>query len=117
MRCGTCGEDYPSKYYFVTDSLCRGCFEKLGEGERREILREVESLASEAAGRRTIAGHPLRCTVCGHDQFWRRRTLMNTPGLTFFGVEWANRQAENYVCEQCGHVLWFLRDESPATPR
>ncbi len=117
MRCGTCGEDYPSKYYFVTDALCRSCFEKLGESERREILREVESLASESASRRTVAGHPLRCPVCGHDQFWKRRTLMNTPGLTFFGVEWANRQAENYVCERCGHVLWFLRDESPAIAR
>jgi len=35
---------------------------------------------------------------------------MNTPGLTFFGVEWANKQAENLVCASCGHVLWFLRE-------
>jgi len=43
--------------------------------------------------------------------------LVNTPGLTFFGMEWANRQAENFVCDRCGHVLWFLRDESPAVAR
>lgn len=33
---------------------------------------------------------------------------MNTPGLTFFDLDWANRTARNLVCEDCGHVLWFL---------
>jgi len=42
---------------------------------------------------------------------------MNTPGLTFFGVEWANRRAENFVGEPCGHVVWCLRDESLAIAR
>ncbi len=33
---------------------------------------------------------------------------MNTKGATFFGFEWANKEATNYVCDQCNHVLWFL---------
>lgn len=112
MRCEKCGKEYPSKYYFITDTLCQTCFELLGESEQHEIKRGLESLASESAGPRTVAGHALRCAICGGERFWKRKTLMNTPGMTFFGVEWANRQAENYVCERCGHVLWFLREES-----
>lgn len=48
------------------------------------------------------------CPVCGHTRFWTRRSLMNTPGLTFFDLDWANRTARNLVWEDCGHVLWFL---------
>lgn len=116
MRCSTCGEDLPSKYYFVTDGLCRTCFDRFEPARRLEILREVESQSSAEACPRTVAGHALRCPICGHEAFWKRRTLMNTPGMTFFGVEWANRQAENFVCVRCGHVLWFLREASPREP-
>lgn len=116
MRCATCGQHFPSKFYFVLDGLCRSCFERLEVSRQQEILREVESQTTEAACPRTVAGNDLRCPVCGHDTFWKRRTLMNTPGMTFFGVEWANRQAENFVCDRCGHVLWFLREESPREP-
>lgn len=114
MRCASCGEEQPSRHYFVADGLCRSCFERLPPEEQRRRLAEAESLAGEAPGERVVAGHTLRCPVCAHDRFWKRRTLMNTPGLTFFGVEWANRQAENFVCDRCGHVLWFLREAPPA---
>jgi hypothetical protein len=110
MRCRSCGTEPESKYYFVDDSLCRDCFAKLGPAEQKEVLAGAERLAREEVGPRTIAGRPLHCPVCGHGQFWKRWTLMNTPGLTFFGVEWANKQAENFVCASCGHVLWFLRE-------
>jgi len=113
MRCHSCGKDHPSRYYFVADGLCRGCFDALSEEKRHEVLREVESLDRSGAAERFVGGHPLRCPICAHGRFWKRRTLMTTPGLTFFGMEWANRQAENYVCDRCGHVLWFLREESP----
>ena len=55
-----------------------------------------------------VRGKPLRCPHCEHDRFWTRNTLMNTKGITFLGVEWANKAAQNYVCDQCGYVLWFL---------
>jgi len=37
-------------------------------------------------------------------------TLMNTKGATFLGVEWANKEATNYVCEQCGYIFWFFQE-------
>lgn len=110
MRCRECGNEYESKYYFVTPRLCKECFEKLNEEEQAGIVAEIESLSTEGAAKRVVDGHELTCAVCGHDEFWKRKTLMNTPGFTLMGIEWANKEAENYVCDTCGHVLWFLRE-------
>ncbi len=112
MRCQTCGKDWPSRHYFVTDSLCNECFGQIPEAEQKAVRADVESLNREGAARRVVGGWDLECPICGHREFWKRKTLMNTPGLTFFGVEWANRQADNYVCDACGHVLWFVREDS-----
>lgn len=113
MHCERCGREYPSRHHFVAERICRTCFDGLDQEEKRRLQREADSLEGDAAGERIVAGHALVCPVCGHDRFWKRRSLMNTPGLTFFGLEWTNRQAENFVCDRCGHVLWFLREESP----
>ena len=61
------------------------------------------------ASTHTVHGKALSCAHCGHDRFWTRGTLMNTRGITFFGLDWANKEADNYVCDQCGHVMWFLQ--------
>ena len=55
-----------------------------------------------------VEGRKLTCLVCGHDQFWSRTTLMNTRAATFFHVDWANKQATNYICDHCGYVYWFM---------
>lgn len=59
-----------------------------------------------------VKGHKLTCPVCGQDRSWTRRTLMNTSAMTFFGFDWADKKADNYVCGNCGHVLWFLTDKN-----
>ncbi|MBN1198196.1 MAG: hypothetical protein JXA23_02510 [Bacteroidales bacterium] len=56
----------------------------------------------------TVSGHKLECPVCHHTKFTTRRTLMNTAGMTFLGIEWANREATNYICGKCGYVMWFM---------
>ena len=30
-----------------------------------------------------------------------RETLMNTPKMTFFKLDWANKKAQNYICNFC----------------
>ncbi len=40
MRCKKCGEDYPSKYYLESDHVCRECFQKLDEDEKRAFTEE-----------------------------------------------------------------------------
>jgi predicted nucleic-acid-binding Zn-ribbon protein len=53
-------------------------------------------------------GEKMKCLMCEHDQFWVRKTLMNTVGFSFFNLDWANKSATNYVCDKCGYVHWFL---------
>ena len=55
-----------------------------------------------------VQGQQLVCPICGHKKFWSRETLMNTTGMTFFGIEWANKKATNYVCNNCGYIYWFM---------
>ncbi len=54
-----------------------------------------------------IAGNKLICPVCKYDKFWHRNTLMNTAGATFLGFDWANKSADNYICDNCDYVYWF----------
>jgi len=55
-----------------------------------------------------IKGHKLDCPVCKNDTFWTRKTLMNTTGMTFLKLDWANKTAQNLICDNCGYVHWFL---------
>jgi predicted RNA-binding Zn-ribbon protein involved in translation (DUF1610 family) len=57
---------------------------------------------------RIIKGNKLVCTICKNDTFWARETLMNTVGMTIMKLDWANKKAQNYVCDKCGYVHWFL---------
>jgi predicted nucleic-acid-binding Zn-ribbon protein len=52
----------------------------------------------------------LECTVCKHTLFWTRETLMNTVGMSLLNLDWANKKATNYICNNCGYVHWFLRN-------
>ena len=65
-------------------------------------------IKEKIAGKHKIAGKILECPICNNSEFWTRKTLMNTPGMTLFNIEWANKSADNYVCDSCGHILWFL---------
>lgn len=108
MKCKKCGMDYPSRYYFKYDSVCINCFKKQPGLSSSDV--ESVNLSNEKANFYSVDGHQLQCQICGHDQFWYRKTLMNTPGVTFLGMEWANKQAENYICNNCGYIMWFMRE-------
>ena len=111
MKCEICGEDFPSHYYFEVEYICNSCFDQMSADEKKRLYETKPSKYSrEEATSRDIDGHPIICPVCGHDKFWIRKTLMNTPALTFMGFEWANKQADNYICNRCGFILWFLRE-------
>ena len=55
----------------------------------------------------TIKRKKLECPVCGHRKFFTRKSLLNTRGLTFFNLDFANRSATNHICENCGYIYWF----------
>jgi hypothetical protein len=66
-------------------------------GRRTEEPKEYE-----------VVGRRLACPICGHTRFTLRRSLLNTRALTLLDLDWANRRATNFVCAQCGHILWFV---------
>ena len=53
-------------------------------------------------------GEHLECLVCGGDTFFKREALLNTPGMTFLKLDWANATAQCRVCTDCGYIHWFL---------
>jgi hypothetical protein len=51
---------------------------------------------------------PLACVVCGGTRFHERSSLLNTRAATFFNFDWANKEATNYICAECGYIFWFM---------
>ena len=39
MICAKCRNEYPSQYYFKTDTICIECFNKMSEAEKTDALR------------------------------------------------------------------------------
>ena len=37
----------------------------------------------------------LRCPICGCEEFYDRKSLLNTAGMTYLGLDWANDEATN----------------------
>lgn len=48
MRCVKCGNDYPSKYYFETETICKECYGKLNP-EEKVAIPKIESEAKQTA--------------------------------------------------------------------
>ncbi len=56
-----------------------------------------------------LAEKDVTCPHCGHNEFDQAIALLNTPGMTFMGLDWANRTATVLSCRKCGKIEWFLR--------
>jgi len=57
-----------------------------------------------------VSGIRVVCPHCRHEQFEHRSILLNTPGMTFFGLDWANRTAAILICTTCGQIQWFAAE-------
>jgi hypothetical protein len=58
-------------------------------------------------GQCTAAGKAVLCTHCGNDRFDSQSAVVNTRGLTFFGLDWLDKGATVLACTRCGLVQWF----------
>jgi hypothetical protein len=64
---------------------------------RRFALRDMPALR---AGTSALA----KLTLEG------RTAQLNFAVSAFFGLNWVDRSATCYVCDMCGHVLWFMSE-------
>jgi hypothetical protein len=55
-----------------------------------------------------IKGNLLKCRICDNSTFYTRQAQLNTAGLSFLDLDWANKSATCYVCSKCTHIEWFL---------
>ena len=79
------------------------------------VKRGFESMGEAPTGERySVAGKPVRCAHCGHDHFVEGRAQLNTAGLSFLNLDWANRSAATLACTSCGRIEWFLSDPEEA---
>lgn len=60
---------------------------------------------SASIGDRTIS-----CLICGGGGFWQREVKLNTSGMEFLDMGWANESALGLVCAGCGYVHEFVGD-------
>ena len=75
------------------------------------VKRGFEAMGDAPKGERyTVVGKTVVCAHCSHDRFVEGRAQLNTAGLTFFNLDWANRAAAILTCTSCGRIEWFLAD-------
>jgi predicted nucleic-acid-binding Zn-ribbon protein len=55
-----------------------------------------------------IKGIPVTCSHCASTSFSQSEAQLNTAGLTFLNLDWANRTATILICDNCGKIEWFL---------
>lgn len=47
------------------------------------------------------------CVHCKHPAFIHERKLLNTAGMTFLKLDFANKEADVLICDRCGYIHWF----------
>lgn len=55
----------------------------------------------------TVNNVKVKCTHCQHQHFESGEAQLNTAGLTFLNLDWANRSASVLVCKKCSFIMWF----------
>jgi hypothetical protein len=50
---------------------------------------------------------PLYCLICRGQLFTDREIKLNTSGMEFLGMEWANRSGTALICDGCSFVHTF----------
>ena len=57
-----------------------------------------------------VKGIKAKCPHCGHSHFEIGSAQLNTAGLTFLNLDWANKSASLLSCKNCSFIMWFIED-------
>ena len=73
-------------------------------------LKRATKAAFEEMGPGAYAqqGQRIRCPQCGNDQFEEGSAQLNTAGMSFLNLDWADRSATILACTQCSRIEWYL---------
>ena len=79
------------------------------------VKKGMQAMGEAPAGEPyTVAGKQVICPHCSRNRFVEGRAQLNTAGLTFLNLDWANRSAATLTCTSCGRIEWFLADPEEA---
>ena len=54
-----------------------------------------------------VADKQVVCPHCGSNEFALGSAQLNTTGMTFVGLDWADKSAYTLMCAHCGRIEWF----------
>lgn len=75
------------------------------------LKKTAKSMGQAPSGDRfTVANIVVSCAHCKHNLFVEGEAQLNTAGMTFLNLDWANRTAATLTCTNCGRIEWFLAD-------
>ena len=57
----------------------------------------------------TAADKNIICDHCGGAKFAEGGAQLNTAGMTFLSLDWADKSATTLACTNCGKIHWFIR--------
>lgn len=77
-----------------------------GNALKRGVQAFSESLGP---GEYSAAGKKIICDHCGSVEFAKSSALLDTAGMSFVNLEWADRSATTLACTTCGKIQWFLK--------
>ena len=55
-----------------------------------------------------IDGQQLKCLMCQHEGFHKRRSHIDVALSSAMNPDWADRQTYCLVCDRCGFIHWFM---------
>ena len=55
----------------------------------------------------SAGGKSIRCDHCSNQTFFAGRAQLNTPGMSFLNLDWANKSAYTLTCEACSRIQWY----------
>ena len=73
----------------------------------RGVKRASKVVFNHAPGGYVSCGKRICCEHCGHAEFNEGSAQLNTAGMTFLGLDWANRTATTLMCAACGRIQWY----------
>ena len=73
---------------------------------KRGLKAAAQSLGP---GQYATEGKEIRCAHCGKNEFAEGSAQLNTAGMTFMNLDWANKSATTLACTKCGLIQWFLK--------